>query len=72
MTTVENPPTEAKFSAARERQLEAIQLQAIEGNPLDADDLALFAMFDREGWSHERRRAYIIAQAKSDVPLAAE
>ena len=30
------------------------QLQAIENNPFDAEDEAMFAMFEREGWSHER------------------
>ena len=50
------------------RLQEAIRLHEIEGNPLDAVDLALFEMFEREGWSHERRRDYIIAQAKSEAP----
>jgi len=43
---------------------EAIHLQALEGNPLDAADLAMFEMFEREGWSQERRVAYILDQAK--------
>lgn len=52
---------------------EVRRLQEIEGNPLDADDLAMFAMFDREGWSAERRRAHIIAHAKAgSVQAAAE
>ncbi len=60
--------------AARERRLEAQTLQAIEGNPLDADDIAMFEMFEREGWSHERRRAYIIERARKarTAPDAAE
>lgn len=50
-----------------------MRLQEIEGNPLDAEDIAMFEMFEREGWSHERRRAFIIAQAKAGaVPAAAE
>jgi len=52
-------------TAARERLLEAMHLQAIEGNPLDAEDIAMFEMFEREGWGHERRRAYILAQARA-------
>jgi hypothetical protein len=43
-------------------------MQEIEGNPLTAEDIALFDMFDREGWSHEQRRAYIIAEAMG-LPL---
>ncbi len=46
-----------------------MRLLEIEGNPLTPEDIAMFEMFDREGWSHERRRAYIIAKA---LPLAAE
>jgi hypothetical protein len=60
-------------AARRERLAEAMHLQAMEGNPLDADDIALFEMFEREGWSDERRLEYIIAQATGRrVPNAAE
>jgi hypothetical protein len=54
-----------EIAAARKRRLEAMNLQAIEGNPLDADDIAMFEMFEREGWSHERRRAYALERAKA-------
>ena len=55
------------------RQQEAMWLQEIESNPFDHEDVALFALFDRKGWSPERRRAYIIAQAKGELlPDAAE
>lgn len=49
---------------ARKRCLEAMNLQAIEGNPLDAEDIAMFEMFEREGWSHERCLAYILEQTR--------
>ncbi len=58
-----------EVAAARQRRLEAMALQAIEGNPLSAEDIEMFEMFERERWSHERRRAYILAKA---LPLAAE
>jgi len=65
--------TNDQIAVARARRLEAMHLQEIEGNPFDAEDIALFEMFDRKGWSHEQRRAYIIAQAKGEqVPVAAE
>ena len=54
-----------EIAATRKRRLEAMNLQAIEGNPLDADDIAMFEKFEREGWSHERCRAYIVAQANA-------
>lgn len=34
--------------------------QLIEGNPLTLEEIEMFEMFDREGWSHDERRAYII------------
>jgi len=55
--------------AARMRRLSAMRLQEIEGNPLSKDDVAMFEMFEREAWPHDRRRAYILAHV---VPLAAE
>ncbi len=39
-------------------------LQAIEGNPLTAEEIAMFEMFEREGWSHDRREAHILALVK--------
>ena len=57
--------TKAQIEDARKRRLEAMNLQVIEGNPLDADDIAMFEMFEREGWSHERRRAYLLDWAKA-------
>jgi hypothetical protein len=53
-----------EIAAARKRRLEAMHLQVIEGNPFDEEDIAMFEMFEREGWDHERRRAYILARAR--------
>ena len=57
--------TKAEVAAARERRLEAMNLQEIEGNPLDAEDIAMFEMFERERWTHDRCRAHILARAKA-------
>jgi hypothetical protein len=54
-----------EVAAARQRRLEAMHLQEIEGNPLDADDIEMFEMFEREGWDHERCLAYIEARARA-------
>jgi phage terminase small subunit len=51
------------IAALRKRRIAAARLQEIEGNPLTAEDAAMFEMFEREGWSHERRRAHILARA---------
>jgi hypothetical protein len=53
-----------------QRRLEAQHLQAIEGNPLTADEINMFEMFEREGWSHDRRRAHVVAQFTR--PMSAE
>lgn len=60
-----------EVAQARERRLVAMHLQEIEGNPLDADDIAMFEMFEREAWSHERRRAYILDPARRRQTLPA-
>jgi hypothetical protein len=59
----------SEVEQARKRRLEAMQLQEIEGNPLTLNEVTMFEMFEREGWPHERRRAYILAKVR---PLAAE
>lgn len=46
---------------ARARRLDMRRLPAIEGCPLRAEEIAIFEMFEREGWSFERRRRYIAA-----------
>ena len=54
----------SKASAAelRKLRLEAMNLQEIEGNPLDAEDIAMFEIFEREGRDDQRCRAYILAR----------
>jgi hypothetical protein len=64
-----SPLSPSEVAEARERRLAAMRLQEIEGNPLSADQVAMFEMFEREAWSHERRRAHILARS---MPLAAE
>lgn len=41
------------------RRKAAMNLQAIEGNPLDAEQVAMFEMFEAEGWNHQRRIDFI-------------
>jgi Fic family protein len=65
----DRPLSDEEVAVARQRRLEATKLQEIEGNPLTAEEVAMFEMFERERWSHERRRAHIMARAHK---LAAE
>ncbi len=53
-------PASSVDEAACERRLEMQHLQAIEGNPLNAEEIAMFEMFEREGWSEEQEHAYIL------------
>jgi hypothetical protein len=68
---MDNPQrlTPAEVALARKRRLTAMHLQEIEGNPLTADQVAMFEMFEREAWTHEQCRAYILAKVRH---LAAE
>jgi hypothetical protein len=54
-----------------QRFREGLVMQEIEDNPLAPDEIVMFEMFHREGWSDERRRAYLTKleqdEAASDV-----
>jgi hypothetical protein len=39
---------------------EILNLQEIEGSPIDPEQIAMFEMFEREGWDHPRRIDYIL------------
>ncbi|MDF1807763.1 hypothetical protein [Hyphomonas sp.] len=60
-----------KYAGARFSEDEIRKLQELEGNPFTPEDEAMFAMFDREGWTPEQRIAYLdkvfskIAEASS-------
>jgi len=58
-------PSGSEVAELRKLRREAMHLQDIEGNPFDAEDVAMFEMFEREGWSAERRRAHINALARA-------
>lgn len=59
----------SELARAKQRREVAMHLQTIEGNPLTADQIAMFEMFEREAWTHEQCRAYLRAQNRA---LAAE
>ncbi|MBM1556231.1 hypothetical protein JQV19_06155 [Sulfitobacter mediterraneus] len=60
----------SKTLETKQKLAEAMHLQAVESNPLDAADMALFEQFERDGLSPEQRRAHILAQADTLVPAA--
>lgn len=65
MTMTGKTLTEKQVAEAKARRLVAQHLQTIESNPLDGDDIAMFEMFEREAWPHERRIAYIREKAEA-------
>jgi hypothetical protein len=65
MSTLADKKFKAEIAEKRSLRLEAMNLQEIEGNPLDAEDVAMFEMFEREGWSDEQRHAHIAALARA-------
>lgn len=54
--------TDEELAIRIQRRKEGMKLHEIEGNPLDADQIATFEMFERERWSDEKCRDYILAQ----------
>jgi hypothetical protein len=66
--------TTAEYGSRAHRRAEAMACHEIEGNPLTRDDILMFEMFDREGWSDDQRIAHIaqLAQQDSENILAAE
>ena len=52
--------SEDDIAAVRVRRVSFQGLLAIEGNPLTEDEVAMFEMFDRERWPHDRCRQYIL------------
>jgi hypothetical protein len=53
--------TDEELAVAVQRRKEGMKLHEIESNPLDAEQIAIFEMFERERWSHEKCRDYIFA-----------
>ena len=66
-----NRESSRQGGAMNRRLVEAAHLQAIEGNPLSHDELAMFGMFEREGWSPEKRRAHIARRFRGHGRVAA-
>ena len=71
MTGVQHDLGSTARVAANGRFAEAAHLHAIEGNPLTAEEIAMFEMFEREGWSPERRRAHILRRIEGRGRVAA-
>ncbi len=64
--------TAVEVEEARRRRLTAMGLHAIEANPLSSDQVAMFEMFERQSWSHARRREFIQSRYTDRAAVAAE
>ena len=62
--------TDREIAEARQRRIEAMNLQEIERNPLSPDQVAMFEMFERERWPHEKCIAYILDRSRSHAQAA--
>ncbi len=71
MSRTKQKPGSAATIAGNRRLAEAGHLQAIEGNPLAADEITMFKRFESEGWSPERRRAHIARRIEDRCRVAA-
>ena len=71
MPKIQGDSSSPEVTGVHGRLAEAVHLQAIEGNPLTAEEVAMFEMFEREGWSPERRRAHIIRRIEDRGRVAA-
>ncbi len=59
------------IAEARKRRLVAAHIQAIEDSAPTPEQTAMFEMFEREGWSHERRLAHIRERARTAAMIHA-
>ena len=71
MSRMQRDSSSPEAAATNGRLAEAVHLQAIEGNPLTAEEITMFEMFEREGWSPERRRAHIVRRIRDRGRVAA-
>ncbi len=61
-----------EVAAAKARRISFQGLLAIESNPLTPDEEAMFEMFERECWSHDHCRQYILDHIGDRGQIAAE
>ena len=71
MSNTQHASAFREVAGANDRLAEAAHLQTIEGNPLTAEEIAMFEMFEREGWLPERRRAHILRRIEDRGRVAA-
>ena len=66
-TKTDEKLSDAELKAAKQRRAEFDAICAVEGISPSAEQTAMFDMFERERWSHERRLQYVIDRARKAV-----
>jgi hypothetical protein len=68
-TETDRKLTDAENRAAKQRRAEFDAICAVEGIFPSVEQQAMFDMFERERWSHERRLQHVIERARKGLPL---
>lgn len=71
MENTEKALTDKEVAQTTARRLVAAHLQSIESNPPTPDQTAMFEMFERERWPHEKRLDYIRRRAEAAAMIHA-
>ena len=58
--------TDTELATIKKRRAAFRTISAVEGIKYSQDDEALFAMFDRERWSHARRLDFLKSRARAN------
>lgn len=64
--------SDQELADAKARRMSFQGLLNIERNSLTADEVAMFEMFEREHWPHQRCRQYILDHLGDRGQIAAE
>ncbi len=71
MFRIQRHSNSAASAAADQLLAEAVHFHAIEGKLLTAEEIAMFEMFQREGWPPERRRSHVLRRIEDRGRVAA-
>lgn len=66
-TETDEKLSNAELKAAKQRRAEFDAICAVEGIHPSAEQKAMFDMFERERWSHERRLRHVLERARKGV-----
>lgn len=71
MANIQKTLTDKELAEAKARRRVAAHMQAIENSPPTPEQSAMFEMFERERWPHDKRLAYIRQRAEAAAMIHA-